>query len=109
MKNENILNKLETLENIINDKYDIFKLKEINNYYIEKTDSHYKLYRKVCYYGGCNFDSEEFKTEYEAEKKGAILSMIHNIKLDLREANSSVKIVDINYNCKEFSECSGIG
>ena len=108
MKNENILKKLEVLENIINNKLNIDQLKEINNHYIEKVESRYKLYRKVCYYGGCNFDPEEFETEYEAEKKGAILSIIHDIKLNLREPNSFVKIVDINYSCKEFSDCSGI-
>lgn len=99
---------LYMIKEIINDEHDIDFLRSINCCNLEEKDSKWILYKKVCYYGGCNFDPEIFDSEYEALKKGAIISITTNVVGEIRKAkNVQVILADVNRNCKRYYECSG--
>lgn len=83
-------------------------LKEINNLRVEKTDTDWVVYEKVCYYGGCEFGKVLFHSEYEAYRHAAILSLLTDIRKITDKELLSTKIADINYACEKFKECSGI-
>jgi len=107
MDNE-IMNWISQLELIFKNRLSIDELKKINHLKINKQDNKWILYQKVCYYGGCNFDEIEFEHEYDAYKYSAMLDLFRKInQRDLKIHGSETMIADINYNCKNYHECSG--
>lgn len=100
---------IHKLEQVYEDEITLEELKEIAFLSCEQQENDWVVWRKCCYYGGCDFDPIDFKEEYEAYKYASIKSLLLNIlKREHELSGAHTVLADVNHSCSKYQECTGL-
>ena len=102
---------LQIVSSIYEDKVNEKDLEKYAGCVIEDKGNGYTCFRKMCHYGGCAFDSHDFKTKREALKDSAMIYLLEKMskKIELKlNPNACKSIIHVNPKCKEYSKCCDV-